>query len=266
MSPNPDQQMTRAQARQAAAQGHGPRPKLRGWVHAVAAPFAALLTIVLAMRTFGDAARLLSVLVFGLSMTLLYTVSAIYHRVEWQGRMHKWLRTFDHANIFVFMAGVYTPLSVFLLAGRTRLLLLVVIWVGAAIAITNTSSTLKKSRWVRIVPYLGMGLIGVYLLVQTVQALAFTPVLLLLTAVLLYSVGGAVYAAQKPNPLPYVFGSVELFHALTVVSGALIAAVIWWWVVPHATCAPRTSCNCTVPIPHVRDSYLFHSTNGIVHG
>src|SRR5918997_917248 len=87
-----------------------PKPLLRGWFHAVAAVGAAVLTIELCLLSWNDPPRMLSMLVFGLSMVELYAVSAVYHMGTWSPRVHRVLRAIDHSNIFVLIAGTYTPL------------------------------------------------------------------------------------------------------------------------------------------------------------
>ena len=58
------------------------------------------------------------------SALLLFTVSAVYHRGTWSPRPHDFLKRFDHANIFLLIAGSYTPFALLLLEGTTRTVLL----------------------------------------------------------------------------------------------------------------------------------------------
>ena len=87
-----------------------PRPLLRGRIHAAAAVGAVLVTVALCWRSRNDLPRLVSMLIFGLSMIELYTVSAVYHMGHWRPQVQRVLRSVDHANIFVLIAGTYTPL------------------------------------------------------------------------------------------------------------------------------------------------------------
>src|SRR4051794_33996539 len=107
------------------------KPLLRGWFHAIAAVGAVALTIVLAIITFGDLPRFIAMVVFGLSMVALYSVSAIYHMGSWEGRPRRVLRALDHSNIFLVIAGTYTPICVIVLSGWVRASLLAVIWILA---------------------------------------------------------------------------------------------------------------------------------------
>ncbi len=210
----------------------GPKPLLRGWFHVVGALGALATTIGLLVRTYHDLPRFLSLLIFGLSMIVLYLVSAIYHLGNWQGRRYTILRAFDHANIFLFIAGAYTPICVNLLTGWTRTAILVVIWLLALVGMGCSVLTLRMPRWVVILLYIGMGWISLILLPQVVQAVSLQPVLLLLVGGLLYTIGAVIYALRRPNPFPRFFGFHEIFHLFVIGGTVAIAVMIWVWVVP----------------------------------
>ncbi|MFV9507491.1 MAG: PAQR family membrane homeostasis protein TrhA [Oscillochloridaceae bacterium umkhey_bin13] len=209
-----------------------PKPLLRGWLHAVGAVAALITTIILLVETAGDLPRFLSLLVFGLSMNLLYVVSAIYHLGTWPERQRIVLRTLDHANIFIFIAGAYTPIAVILFSGTPRITLLVVIWSLALVGAAASFVTLRLPRWVLTLLYIGMGWIALFLIPQLYQSISLQPVLLLITGGLLYSLGGLIYALRWPNPLPQIFGFHELFHLLVIAGTVAITATIWVWIVP----------------------------------
>src|SRR5437016_11308287 len=104
------------------------KPLLRGWSHAIAAVASIVLTVALCWLSREDLPRLLSIFIFGLSMIELYTVSAIYHIITWSAKRRRVLRALDHANIFVLIAGTYTPVCFNILAGWMRITILVIIW------------------------------------------------------------------------------------------------------------------------------------------
>lgn len=209
-----------------------PKPLLRGWLHAVGAVAALITTFALLASTAGDRPLFLSLLVFGLSMILLYVVSAVYHIGNWPERPRMFLRALDHANIFVFIAGAYTPICVVLLNGAPRVALLVVIWSLALAGVAGSFFTLRMPRGALILLYIGMGWISLILLPQMWQALSLQPVLLLIAGGMLYTLGALIYAFRWPNPLPRVFGFHELFHLLVIAGTVAITATIWVWVVP----------------------------------
>ena len=122
----------------------GAKPLLRGWLHAVAAVGATGATIGLLVVTPVDPRRLLPVLVFGLSMVALYTVSAVYHLGRWQGRRLTLLCAADHASIFVLIAGTYTPICMIVLAGWFGALVLALIWALARLGMACAVLTLRR--------------------------------------------------------------------------------------------------------------------------
>ena len=106
------------------------KPRLRGWLHAGAVPVALVAGIVLVALSRGTAEVVASA-IYAVTTVLLFTVSAVYHRGPWTGRTRTVLQRFDHANIFLIIAGSYTPFAVLLLAGGQRTTLLLVVWGGA---------------------------------------------------------------------------------------------------------------------------------------
>src|SRR5712691_1932242 len=105
----------------------------------------------------GDIPKLISMLIFGLSMIELYTISAIYHIGKWSERRRRLLRAIDHANIFVLIAGTYTPLCFNILSDWLRITILNVIWTLALVGIASSIFTVKLPRWANAALYVAMG-------------------------------------------------------------------------------------------------------------
>src|SRR3954468_1649680 len=93
--------------------GRAVKPKLRGWLHAGTFPLCVASGIVLVVLAPSTKAKI-SVAVFAITAALLFGVSAIYHRGQWGSRTHAVLQRLDHANIFLIIAGTYTPFTVLL--------------------------------------------------------------------------------------------------------------------------------------------------------
>lgn len=210
------------------------KPLLRGWFHALAALAAVVVTIVLLAQTYTDPGRFVSLLIFGASMIGLYVWSAVYHIGKWQGRRHAVLRAIDHANIFLLIAGTYTPICVIVLSGPLRIVVLSLIWTLGLAGAIGTVLTLRLPRWLSTGLYLGMGWLSLITLPQLIQLLPWQAIATLMLGGLLYSIGAIVYALRRPNPLPRVFGFHEIFHLFTIAAGAAFIVTIWVWVVPFA--------------------------------
>ena len=209
------------------------KPLLRGWFHALAAVAAVAATAVLCWQSRADPPRLLSLAVFGLSMIELYAVSAVYHIGRWPVAMQRRLRALDHANIFVLIAGTYTPLCFNVLSGWLRPALLVTIWLLAAVGVTLATFTLHAPRWLTTALYVGMGWVAVLALPAFLAALSWSAVLMLVLGGLLYTAGAVVYASRRPNPFPRVLGFHEVFHLFVIAGGLAFTLVIWIWALPY---------------------------------
>lgn len=208
------------------------KPLLRGWFHAIAAGAAVLVTLTLAWLSRADVPRLISLVVFGASMIELYTVSALYHIGNWPPAVRSRLRALDHANIFVLIAGTYTPLCFNVLSGWLRPTLLVTIWLLAALGVGLATLTLRAPRWLVAGLYVGMGWVAVLALPAFLRALPWFAVATIVLGGVLYTIGALIYARRRPDPFPRVFGFHELFHLFVIAGSAAFTTAIWIWALP----------------------------------
>ncbi len=211
---------------------HQVKPLLRGWFHAFAALGAVVATFFLLQRTRDDGPRFISLLIFGMSMIELYTVSAIYHTGSWQGWQRTALRVLDHANIFVLIAGTYTPICVNVLAGSLRVVVLALVWTLAALGVASAALTVRFPRWFSTALYLGMGWVVLIPLPDLVRLLPWQPMVVLLAGGILYTIGAVVYGLRRPDPLPRILGFHEIFHLFVIAGSVAFIIAIWVWVVP----------------------------------
>lgn len=211
---------------------HQGKPLMRGWFHIFAALGSVAATVGLLLRTLDDPLRLLSLLVFGLSTIELYTVSAIYHVGWWKGRRRTVLRALDHANIFVLIAGTYTPICVNVLSGWLRIALLALIWLLALVGVAGAVFTLRLPRWLSTGLYIVMGWVALIPAPVLIRLLPWEAIGLLVGGGVLYTVGALFYALKRPNPFPRVFGYHEIFHLFVIAGGTAFVVMIWGWVVP----------------------------------
>lgn len=193
-----------------------PKPSWRGWLHLVMLPLAIGAGIVLVVLAQGTPATLSSA-VFATTSVLMFGVSGTYHRFNWSTATKKTLKRLDHANIFLLIAGTYTPIAVLALPSDKALRLLVVIWAGTLVGIGFRVLWLGAPRWLYVLLYLALGWAAVmYMGDLFVANLAM--MILVIAGGLAYSLGAIVYGTKWPNPAPKTFGFHEIFHALTVVA------------------------------------------------
>lgn len=201
------------------------KPKLRGWLHAGWTPLALIGGLILVIGAPTSNGRIGGA-VFLAGSLLLFGTSAIYHRFGWGDRATAVLRRMDHSNIFVFIAATYTPLALLLLQGRSRVLLLTLVWVAGVLGLLFRVLWLSAPRWLYTVLYLVMGWAAVGWLNQFLAnggPLIFS---LIVAGGLCYSLGAVVYGRKRPDPSPRWFGFHEIFHSFTILgSGCHYAAI-----------------------------------------
>jgi hemolysin III len=200
------------------------KPRMRGVLHQWAVLVAAVAGIIL-VRGASTPAERASSIVFATALTLMFTISALYHRLTWQPRARTWMRRLDHAAIYLLIAGTYTPFGLLALEGWWRWTLLPLVWGGALIAIVLKLAWTDSPKWVAATAGIVLGWMGVIAFPSIVDQ-GWTPVLLLLVGGIFYSAGAIVYARAKPDPIPHVFGYHELFHALVILAAACQYAAV----------------------------------------
>lgn len=192
------------------------KPRLRGWIHAGTAPLALAAAVVLVALSPTTSARWANT-VFGVSAVLLFGTSAVYHRGTWSPRVAGVLRRLDHTNIFLIIAGTYTPLAVLLLDTATARTLLLVVWAGALVGLLARVLWLGAPRWLYVPVYIALGWVAVWFLPDFWSSGGPAVVWLVAAGGLAYTLGAVVYGTKRPNPSPRWFGFHEIFHVLTVV-------------------------------------------------
>jgi len=208
------------------------KPRWRGVSHLVAFGVS-LLTgplLVLAAPTIG--ARLM-LAVYGLTLSGLFGVSALYHRRNWSLRVRHWLRRLDHATIFLAIAGTYTAIAGLTLPNSTAWLVLTVVWIGALAGAALQLFRGFAARWLSAGPYVALGWVAVAVVPQLADTLGRGGFALLLCGALLYSAGAVVYARKRPDPRPLVFGYHEVFHLLVIAAAAAHYATVVGFVLPR---------------------------------
>jgi len=201
------------------------KPRLRGVVHYWAF-FASLVsgTVLLVVVPHGRPTK--AAAIYGVSVSALLGVSALFHRVHWSTAARRWMSRLDHAMIGFLIAGTFTPFGMHTLSGPTGERLLTVVWVGALVSALFHLVWVDAPKWLSAAVYVALGWTAVAAMPEMVVRAGWTPTVLLAAGGLCYSVGAAVYALQRPNPAPLVFGYHEVFHALVVLAaGAHYAAV-----------------------------------------
>lgn len=192
------------------------KPSWRGWIHTGILPLAIVGGIVLLVLADGFVAKVAAAVFFA-SSVLLFGISSIYHRFNWSPKVKLALKRFDHANIFLLIAGSYTPITLLALPQEKGLVLIIAIWTVALLGIGFRVFWIGAPRWLYVVIYIAMGWAAVVYLPELLQA-NLAMMLLILIGGLLYTLGAVFYAMKRPNPFPGHFGFHEIFHTFTVLA------------------------------------------------
>jgi hemolysin III len=191
------------------------KPRLRGWLHLAMFPIALVGGLVLVLLAEPGPIRTASI-IFTITATLLFGVSAVYHRGTWGPRMHALLKRLDHSNIYLIIAGTYTPFAVSLLPWGQARTLLTVVWGGAIVGVIFRVFWTNAPRWLYVALYLALGWVAVFYVVPFWRSGGAAIGILLALGGLLYTAGGVIYGVKRPNPSPRWFGFHEVFHAFTL--------------------------------------------------
>ena len=205
------------------------RPLLRGYLHlasAIVAPFALLLLVLIADSPRG----MVGGAIFGASLVVLYWTSASYHVLA-SRRFRSFMSRLDRSVIFIFIAGAYTPFALNLMSNAWGIPLLSVVGGLAVVGVVTTLVAPAAARWTRVGLYLVLGWIGIAGITELVRTLPGEALALMVLGGVLFSMGGATYAARRPDPFPRVFGYHEMFHTLQVAATVVFYLVVAIYVV-----------------------------------
>lgn len=192
------------------------KPTWRGWIHTGVLPLVIAAGIVLIVLAHGGAAKFASAIFFASSF-LLFGNSALYHRFNWRPSIKKALKRVDHANIFLLIAGSYTPITMLALPKEHGFPLIIAIWATAAAGIGFRVFWITAPRWLYVPIYVLMGWAALAFITEFFAA-NVAMMVLILSGGLAYTIGAVVYGLKWPNPIPGHFGFHEIFHSLTVLA------------------------------------------------
>ena len=207
------------------------KPSWRGWIHTGVLPIVVAGGIILIVLAHGVIPKVAASIFFASSF-LLFGNSALYHRFNWRPKVKITLKRIDHANIFLLIAGSYTPMAMLALPAEKGLVLLVAVWIGAVLGISFRIFWINAPRWLYVPLYVLLSWAAMFYVVDffSFNAVAMS---LILIGGLCYTAGAVVYGIKKPNPFPGHFGFHEIFHALTV-----IAFICHWVAVLQVSMQP----------------------------
>lgn len=207
---------------------------IRGLLHGFAAVAALAGTVYLVVQGWGRPSAVLSGIIFGLALVVMFTVSTIYHSVPWRADLKQRLQRVDHSMIYLVVAGTYTPIAVAALDGAELFGALALVWTMGLVGIILKLALPWVSIGLSVTLQISMGASVVIWLPDIARALGWTAIALIVAGGLLYIAGVVIWLTKRPRLLPRTFSYHELFHALVVAASTLHFIVVARYAIPVA--------------------------------
>ena len=131
--------------------------------------------------------------IYGISMIIMYTISCIYHALSPKLKAKKVFRVLDHCDIYVFIAGCYTPYCISLIGGQTGWILFTVIWLAAIIGVLLNAINLEKFKIPSLIMYLVMGWMIIFSFNALNNSIERNGLYLLVSGGIAYTIGAVLY-------------------------------------------------------------------------
>jgi len=208
------------------------KPRLRGVSHEWAF-FVSLVAGAALVVAAPTARATAAVAVYAASLSALLGVSALYHRINWRRpEIRRWMRRLDHSMIFLLIAGTVTPFAVLVLHGALAQAPLLPPRPRSAAGIVVELVWVDAPKWVTALVYLAVGWIGALGFPAIVGNAGLGAGILIAVGGVLYTAGAVIYARQRPDPNPAVFGYHEIFHLLVIAAAAAHFAAVAIYALP----------------------------------
>ncbi len=199
---------------------HRMREPVSGLIHLVGAIFAMIGMAVLYHQSGNVYPDNLALLIYGVSLTLLFFASGIYHLTVAPPKTIAALRKLDHAAIYLLIAGSYTPFCIIAFDGFWRTGFLALIWMLAFIGVGVKMFIIQAPRWVTAGVYVVMGWLSVFAAGEMMTALPASALVWLVVGGLIYTAGAVVYITKRMDFVPGVFGFHEVWHIFVLLGAA----------------------------------------------
>ncbi|AOM84208.1 PAQR family membrane homeostasis protein TrhA [Salisediminibacterium beveridgei] len=172
-----------------------------------------------------------AVLIFGISLILLYTASATYHMIQAKDSVIAFFRRLDHSMIYILIAGTYTPFCLIALQGPAGWTLFFIVTAMAIAGVIFKLVWFHSPRWLSTGIYIGMGWMIVFFIVPLTSVLDTTGLILLVAGGVLYTIGGVLYAIKPNWSLLNAIGYHEVFHIFILLGSLAHFFSVYFFVI-----------------------------------
>ena len=194
------------------------RDPISGLTHLAAAILSFLGLIALIIFSWGESAKLASLTVYGISLTLMFSASATYHMTISSPKVIEILRKVDHSAIYLLIAGTYTPFCINAFTGFWKWGLLSIIWSLAIIGVGIKVFIVRAPRWVNAGVYLLMGWLVISAVQEMLNTLPAGALTWLIAGGVIYTLGAIIYITKKMDFKPGIFGFHDVWHIFVILA------------------------------------------------
>lgn len=209
------------------------RDPVSGFTHLAAAVVAAGGLLGLLEAGWGQPAKEIAFLIYGLSLVMMFAASATYHLVQVGPKALSVLRKIDHSAIYLLIAGTYTPICLSFLTGFWRWGLLVIIWSIGLVGVGIKIFVINAPRWITAGIYLVMGWLAIMGVNELLRTMPGGAIFWLVVGGLLFTIGAMIYILKKPDPWPGVFGFHEIWHIFVILGCLAHFILVAGYVLPY---------------------------------
>ena len=211
------------------------RDPVSGFTHLAAAVVAAGGLLGLLEAGWGQPAKEIAFLIYGLSLVMMFAASATYHLVQVGPKALSVLRKIDHSAIYLLIAGTYTPICLSFLTGFWRWGLLVIIWSIGLVGVGIKIFVINAPRWITAGIYLVMGWLAIMGVNELLRTMPGGAIFWLVVGGLLFTIGAMIYILKKPDPWPGVFGFHEIWHIFVILGCLAHFILVACYVLPYVS-------------------------------
>lgn len=194
------------------------RDPISGLTHLGAAILSLFGLIALILISWGEPEKLSSLIVYGISLIVMFSASATYHMTISSPKVLEILRKVDHSAIYLLIAGTYTPFCINAFSGFWKWGLFSIIWALAIIGVGIKIFIIRAPRWMNAGVYLLMGWLVVAATGEMLDKLPIGALVWLIAGGLIYTFGAIIYITKKLDFKPGIFGFHEVWHIFVILA------------------------------------------------
>ena len=208
------------------------REPVNGLTHLIASGVALIGLIVLLLIAKGQPEKMISLLIYGISLTLMFFSSGIYHSVKAHPNAMVKLRKFDHSAIYLLIAGTYTPICFNMMEGFWKWGMLGIVWGLALLGISVKIFFIQAPRWATAGVYILMGWLCIIGIQEILAALPVGAIIWLAAGGVIFTLGAVIYITKTLNFVPGVFGFHEVWHIFVILGALAHFIMIAYYIAP----------------------------------